>query len=99
MAKYRIIIQNLDGGDYDGENGIECEGFFLFADNKEKNDYTQVVHEISRMDLACFIAQSDIIYPASIMARGMVESQNAEKDMKMHSVVDKMKDLFGGLSE
>ena len=99
MAKYRITLENLEGGDYTGENTIECEGFLLLCNNETDDSFKQIIQSITRMDIASYSAQSDTLYPASMLARGLVEMDREEKNMKMHSAIDKMQELLGGLKE
>ena len=99
MEKYRITIENLEGGDYTEGKVIECDGFAILANREEDNDFSEVIHNISRFDLAIIIAQSKTIYPASLTARGILEAEKAEHERNGRSIMDGLSDLIGGLGK
>lgn len=83
MAKYRITIENLEGVDYENDNGIECNGFVILADKGES--FRSVLHNVSRVDVATMIAEDPKVYAAAVLAQGFYESEKAYQEAVLKS--------------
>lgn len=83
MAKYRITIENLKGGDYENANEIECDGFVILADKGESVE--AAVHNVSRVDVATMIAEVPKVYAAAVLAQGIVESEKAFREATLQN--------------
>ena len=83
MAKYRITIENLEGGNYENDNVIECDGFVILADHGKS--FGSVLHNVSRVDVATMIAEAPKVYSAAVMAQGIVESEKAYRESVLQS--------------
>lgn len=83
MAKYRITIENLAGGNYKNDNVIECDGFVILADKEES--FCTVIHNLSRKDIAGMIAGAPKVYAAAVMAQSIHESEKAYREAVLQS--------------
>lgn len=83
MAKYRITIENLEGGNYENDNVIECDGFVILADRGKS--FGSVLHNVSRVDVATMIAEAPKVYAAAVMAQGIHEGEKAYREAVMQS--------------
>lgn len=92
MAKYRIHIENLDGGDFVGMP-IELNGFVIFGENDKQNIHV-VIHGTSLQEIAYHIAADATLLPAAVQARAIYEAQKIAEDMKEKNSFEK---LLGGL--
>ena len=99
MKKYKITIENLENGDYEGINEIECDGFAILAHKEAENSFGETVHNLTRFDLAILIAQSNTLFPATFTAHGIVEAEKAERERNFHSGMGKLSNLIGGLGK
>ena len=93
MAKYRIHIENLEGGDFVGKGPIELNDFVLFGEDDEQSSHV-VIHGISLAGIAYHIAADDTLLPAAVKARAIYEAQKIAEDMKEQNSFEK---LMGGL--
>ncbi len=93
MAKYRIHIENLEGGDFVGKEPIELNDFVLFGEDDEQSSHV-VIHGTSLQEIACHIAADDTLLPAAVHARAIYEAQKIAEDMKEQNSFEK---LMGGL--
>lgn len=78
MAKYRITIENLAGGNYENENVIECDGFVTLGDKGKS--FSAMLHNVDRIDIATMIAEAPKVYSAAVMAQGIHESEKAYRE-------------------
>lgn len=93
MAKYRILVENLDTEEpFDGQP-IECEGFVILADTED--DFRTVMHNVSRMKIAKMLATSVNLQSAQIIARGIREAVEYEKARAKRSVIGDLMSKFG----
>ena len=92
MAKYRIHIENLDGGDFVG-TPIELNDFVIFGEDDEQSSHV-VIHGTSLLNIAYHIASDDTLLPAAVEARAIYEAQKIAEDMKEQNSFEK---LMGGL--
>jgi hypothetical protein len=83
MAKYRITIENLEGGDYENNNVIDCDGFVILGDHGKS--FGSVIHDVSRVDIATMIAEAPKVYAAAVMAQGIHESEKAYRAAVLQS--------------
>ena len=93
MAKYRIHIENLEGGDFVGKGPIELNDFVLFGEDDEQSSHV-VIHGTSLQEIAYHIAADDTLLPAAVHARAIYEAQKIAEDMKEQNSFEK---LMGGL--
>lgn len=93
MAKYRIHIENLEGGDFVEKGPIELNGFVIFGEDDEQKSHV-VIHDTNLHDIACHIAADDTLLPAAVQARAIYEAQKIAEDMKEQNSFEK---LMGGL--
>ena len=75
---YRITVEVI--GDEKGceignslQGGVECDGFAIIA-NKGEGGQT-VIHGVSNIDLACIIAENDVMMGASVIAKALREAR------------------------
>lgn len=94
MAKHRITIENLEGGNYENDNVIECDGFVILADRGKS--FGSVLHNVSRVDVATMIAGTPKVYAAAVMAQGIVESEKAFREATLK---DKLSRFMEGKNE
>ncbi len=73
MAKYRITIENLEGGTSD-VTPIECDGFVVLGDRRN-GPLNVTCHDMARIDIACALASFPETYAAAILAKGVLESE------------------------
>ena len=90
MAKYRITIENLEGGNYENDNVIECDGFVIMGDLS--GSYKTVIHNESRHDIASMICATPNVYAAAVLAQGMQKSEVAYREAVLQSKLSQ----FGG---
>ena len=83
MAKYRITIENLAGGNYENDNVIECDGFVILGDKGKS--FSTVLHNVDRIDIASMIADAPKVYAADVMAQGIHESEKAYRESVLQS--------------
>lgn len=93
MAKYRIHIENLEGGDFVGKEPIELNDFVLFGEDDEQSSHV-VIHGTSLQGIAFHIAADETLLPAAVQARAIYEAQKIAEDMKEQNSFEK---LMGGL--
>lgn len=93
MAKYRIRVENLEGGDFVEEEPIFVNGFVIFGDADGDESHV-VIHDTNLYDIACHIASDDTLLPAAVQARAIYEAQKIADDMKEQDSFEK---LMGGL--
>lgn len=93
MAKYRIHIENLEGGDFVGNGPIELNDFVIFGEDDEQSSHV-VIHDTALQDIAYHIAADETLLPAAVHARAIYEAQKIAEDMKEQDSFEK---LMGGL--
>ena len=93
MAKYRIHIENLDGGDYVGKGPIELNDFVIFGEDDEQSSHV-VIQDTNLQNIAYHIAADETLLPAAVQARALYEAQKIAEDMKEQNSFEK---LMGGL--
>jgi hypothetical protein len=95
MAKYRIHIEKIDQDAPEWENdGIECDGFCLLADQDEGCAVS--IQLLSTMDIAYMLARDDNMKCAMAIARGLIEAgELREKQRKKHA----MDSIFSRITE
>ena len=93
MAKYRIRVENLDGGDFVEKMPIELNDFVIFVEDDEQSSHV-VIHNMSIEGIASHIAADDTLLPAAVQARAIYESMKIAEDMKKQNSFEK---LMGGL--
>lgn len=74
MGKYLIKVESMDMTDKMDEryeNGIECDGFVLIADNGE--GYTTAIHKMSVDDISDCIKGDSKMMSAAILANAKRE--------------------------
>ena len=94
MAKYRILVENLDAEnpfDGDGEP-IECEGFVILADNEDPD---VIIHHVSTMKMAQIFASFADMQAALLIANGIREAIEYEKARAKRSVIGDLMRKFG----
>ena len=94
MAKYRITIENLEGGDYEGVGTVEMTGFAIFGELVGvENGSRVIIHDLTPMEIAMTIASDHHLMPAAIAADGLYKSK--QRAMEMESRGDLKKILEG----
>ena len=93
MAKYRIHIENLEGGDFVGKGPIELNDFVIFGEDDEQSSHV-VIHDTNLQNIACHIASDETLLPAAVQAWAIYEAQKIAEDMKQQDSFEK---LMGGL--
>lgn len=91
MAKYRILVENLDTETpFDGEP-IECKGFVILADNEDPD---VVIHHVSTMKMAQIFASFADMQPALIVANGIRKAVEYQKARAKRSVIGDLMSKF-----
>lgn len=93
MAKYRIRVENLDGGNFVDNGPIYVNGFVIFGDT-DGDESRVVIHDTNLHDIACHIASDETLLPAAVQARAIYEAMKIAEDMKEQNSFEK---LMGGL--
>ena len=89
MAKYRIRIEALDPSEElraEYRIGIECDGFTIIGDREDGTNTS--IHQMSTVDIAEAIANSEDLISAAIMAKAMAEAKRIRREMKSSRVID-----------
>lgn len=93
MAKYRIRIENLEGGDFVEGEPLELNDFVIFGEDDEQSSRV-LIHDTNLEEIAYRIAADDTLLPAAVQARAIYEAQKIAEDMKEQNSFEK---LMGGL--
>jgi len=90
MAKYRITIENLEGGNYEIDNVIECDGFVILGNCPES--YKTVIHATNCYEIARMIGVSPNVYAAAVLAQGIHESEKAYREAVLQSKLSQFRE-------
>lgn len=93
MAKYRIHIENLEGGDFVEGKPLELNDFVIFGEDDEQKSHV-VIHDTNLHDISYHIASDETLLPAAVQARAIYEAHKIAEDMKEQDSFEK---LVGGL--
>jgi len=89
MAKYRITIENLEGGDYAGTDTVELENLVIFGKPANMDeDSTVIIHGITMVDIAAHLATDEHLLQAALIANGMYCAQQAQVAMGRDAAMD-----------
>ena len=96
MAKYRITIENLEGGDYEGDETVEMTGFAIFGERVGVEAGSRVIiHDLTQMEIAMTIAGDHHLMPAAITADGLYKAKQRAMEMESNG---KLKEIMEGLA-
>lgn len=73
------------------EGGIECNGFAILADNKDRT--TVALHAVSNIDIATMIAHDNRVMAASLVAQAMREGKKYLNE-GWNPIFDIMRDMY-----
>lgn len=89
MAKYRITIENLEGGDYAGTDTVELENLVIFGKPANMDeDSTVIIHGMTMVDIAAHLATDEHLLQAALIANGLYCAQQANVAMKRDKAMD-----------
>lgn len=91
MAKYRITIENLEGGDYEGTGTVDMANLVIFgkpADSEE--DSAVIIHGATLIDIAAHLAADDTLLQAVLIAHGMYSAERAAALKEREELMDKI---------
>lgn len=96
MANFRIKVEALNPDVKVQEamlNGIECDGYFLCADDKDQR--TVSIDNLNTIDIAIGIAKSTELLEAAMIAHGMEEARLMKKNRETPDLAVAFGKIFG----
>ena len=95
MAKYRITIENLEGGDYEGTDTVELENLVIFGKPANMDeDSTVLIRGMTMVDIAAHLAADEHLLQAVLIANGLYTAEQAATLKKREELMDKILEGF-----
>lgn len=94
MAKYRITIENLEGGDYEGTGTVDMENLVIFGKPADsEKDSAVIIHGTALIDIAAHLVEDEHLLHAVLIANGLYAAEQAAALKKREELMDK---ILGG---
>lgn len=89
MAKYRITIENLEGGDYKGNDTVELENLVIFGKPANMDeDSTVIIHGMTMVDIAAHLATDEHLLQAALIANGLYCAEQSKTAREHDKAMD-----------
>lgn len=106
MAKYRIRVEIIEGGEDDtnlgdltSRDGYVCEGFILMGNQKDERSGTTFVQNVSPMDIALMFAGDEMLIASAKAGEALSKICTTRAKSNVRDRMRSLSEMLAGLTE